>query len=335
MSGRSSGAPLALGALAALLAAGCGSTPNRPIARSPAADPAPASAAARDASGSPVEPEDQVPAQPPAGAGAVVARVAGEPVTAAELLSVWLHRDSPAVRASLEELVLSRLVLAEARRLGVEVEPADVDAAYAEVRRRLEERVAEGGSGLDPERFVRERLGLDPARYFERLRGEARLDLLAERVVRAWLLSTERTEVRVIVVARRDDADVVQAALARGDDFATLADRHNAQGAAGKGGRIPPVVRGDAALARLAFSTPVGETGGPVSEGGQWLFLEVDARPEPLEGDWSEIGPAVLASLRERSIEDPEYWQWKSTMVERYEVDMGPFLDLMGGSLAQ
>ena len=185
------------------------------------------------------------------------------------------------------------------------------------------------------EDFISQRLGLDPVRYLERLEQQTKVDLLAERVVRAWLLTSERAEVSVIVVDKRERADVVQARLAQGEEFGKLAGEFSVEDSASRAGRIPPVVRGPAALSRLAFSTPVGEVGGPVFEGGQWLFLMVDGRPQPLRGNWSEVGQAVQASLEQRPIEDPEYWQWKAAMLDRYEVDMEPFLDLVGEAVSQ
>ena len=54
-----------------------------------------------------------------------------------------------------------------------------------------------------------------------------------------------------------------------------------------------------------------------------------------MEGSWQDVGSAVEASLRDRPVEDPEYWQWKSAMLEVYEVDMTPFLELMGSLTSQ
>ena len=323
---------LALGLLAA-----CGPSPNRPVARTARSTWSAGSdtAVAPGREGTPTDAYASEAASPPGTARRdVAAYVAGAPIYASDLLEAWLFRASPEVRATLEELVLSRLVMTEAARLGVELEPERVERAQGEVVERLEERVAESG-GDDLQEFVRRRLGLDPDRYLDRLARETSVDLLAARVVRAWMLGNERAEVRVIVVDRRDDLDVVQAKLARGEDFAALAARYSIEDSGTDGGRIPPVVRGRSTLARLAFSTPVGEVGGPVFEDGRWLLLRVEARPRPLEGDWDAIGPEVEASLEERAIEDPEYWQWKADVLERYEVDLTPLLELVGEIAAE
>jgi len=264
----------------------------------------------------------------------VVALVAGQPVLVSELLSAWVHRESPTVRTYVEELILSRLVLLEAVRLGIELPESALHEALADTQRRMELDVKQTGGFSGVEDYVRRRLGLDPERYLAEVREQTAIDLLASRVVRAWLLGSERAELRVIVIATREEAEAAQAAIEGGEDFAAVAERTGVGARDGSGGRVPPVVRGPTALARLAFATPVGEVGGPMLEGERWLILRVDARPPRLVGSWEEIGPQVEASLAQRDIEDPEYWQWKAHILESHEVDMRPLLELLGGQLA-
>ena len=335
----------ALRALPALLLVACGSAPNRPLSERPSAS-LPAADAGRDGSlqaasgrgdSAPVSggPVSGGPVSGGPVSGDIVAWVMGQPISAAELLEAWLIRDSLAVRSTLEELIESRMVLAEVAQLGVELEPDTIQAALAKVRGRLEDNVRQSGTGLEVEEFIRRRLALNPQRYMQRLEQETKIDLFAERVVRAWLLASVRAEVRVIILDKREDVDVVQAKLARGEDFAALAGLYSVDDSAAVGGRVPPVVRGPSALARLAFSTPVGEVGGPTLVNEQWLFLTVDARPTPLKGRWSEVGPAVQASLAQRAIEEHEYWQWQAYVAQRYEVDMSPLYELVGDTIAK
>lgn len=323
--------------LGALLA--CAAQPNRrvdpanlerragaaPVA-SASAEPAPSAVPARSSA-----------AEEPHGAGpaAVVARVAGDPIPAGELLALWLHRESPRVRGYLEEIVLSRLVLAEAQRLGVRLPDGDLDRAAEEALGRVAERGRREAPSLTLDDYLRQRLGLDAATFRARLRREREIDLLAERCVRAWLLESERAEVRVLVAEERQVIETARARLSRGEDFSALAEELSVESSAADGGRIPPVVRGESALSRLAFSTPLGDIGGPVFEGGRYLLVKVDALPRPTRGPWVERGPLVEASLAEHGIEDPEYWQWKAAMIERYEVDMEPFLELVGEPLVE
>ena len=89
-------------------------------------------------------------------------------------------------------------------------------------------------------------------------------------------------------------------------------------------------MRGGSGLSAVAFSMEVGAWKGPIEEAGKFVFLEVTGRPEPLVGRWSEIGARVDADLDARPIADPEFWQWKQAMQDRYAVDMSPFLELAG-----
>lgn len=259
----------------------------------------------------------------------VIARVAGQPIHADELLQLWLHRESPKVRDYIEELVLGRLVMAEARKLGMELDRQLVDRTAADAVSQLEEELARREAGMGVDEFIRTRLGLEPGVYRARVHHEAEIDLLASRCVRSWLLASERCEVRVIVIEDLAVVAQVQSALDGGEDFASVARRFSSEESAQLGGRIPPVVRTDTLLSRLAFATPVGEVGGPVLEAGSSLFLLCEARPEPVKGDWSAVATAVEHSLDRRGVEDPEYWQWKSAMIQSYAVDMEPFFQLM------
>ncbi len=269
-----------------------------------------------------------------------VAIVAGHALSSKELLKAWLHQDSPGVRALLDELILSRLVHLEAERLGLALSADDATQAREAAWRRLEEEIERSASGLGTDEFLEARLGLDPLRYRERLGHEAVIDRLAERVVRGWLLTQEHALVRMIVVSGPEKLAQVQAGLAAGESFASLASEFSEEGSAQAGGRVPPVVRGDSPLAQLAFTTQVGEVGGPVPQAGRWLIVKVDQRPAPLGRGGTPEGAErftadILASLAQRPIEDPEYWQWKSAVTRRYEVDMAPLFGIMGDVLAR
>lgn len=258
-----------------------------------------------------------------------VARVAGQPIGVDELVEAWTRRESAVVRRYLDELVLERLVVAEATRLALALEPAEVEAATRGVRSRIEEQVRRAGS-TDLRAFLRREVGLDPDRYLEAAERSAVVELLAERCVRAFTLAQERREVSVILCDDREAADRVVAGLLQGEEFAGLARAHSGDASGEQGGRIPAVLRTTSAISRLAFHTEVGQVGGPLEQGQRWLFVRVDGAPVPQAGPWPAVGRLVLASLEEEPISDPEYWQWKDAMVDRYEVDTDPLLRLIG-----
>lgn len=321
-----------------LLVVACASSRNRPVSEVPSgssevldtahvdADPEdPVAGARADPASAESSSDDALP---------VVARVAGQPIHVDELLAAWLHRESHSVRAYIRELVVARIVMLEAARLGIEVPGSALDEARSDATYRLREEVRKaGGNSVDG--FIQDRLGLNPRRYIATLREQTAIHLYSERVVRSWLLTRERAEVRVIVTEDQASMREVREALADGEDFAAVCARHSIEESKEEGGRIPPVARGTTPLSSLAFSTPVGGLGGPVQQEDRWLLLKVDARPEPISGRWDEIGPEVEASLSARAIEDPEYWQWRSWALSQYEVDMSPLLELSGGALSE
>lgn len=329
----------------ALALTSCGAMANPPPSTQPAdaarieSVPAPA----REPEAAPVPapgPQQQAPPAAPVPAAAMalpsakpitlaIAKVAGRDVDVSELLGLWLHQDSLQVLEHLDHIVLGRLVLAEAARLSVTIDPEVSDRAYKNAVDTIEKTISAKRPGLTLDRYVDEALGLDPVRYRDFLRDESLRGLLAERVVRAWILGSERSEVRVIAVKTEEDSRKVSEALAAGEAFEEVAKRLSADSSAKEGGRVPSVVRGDSPIARLAFQTEIGQVGGPQYEKGAWLFVKVEARPEPTTGDWKAVGPAVMKSLAEGPVVELEVSQWKPVMVERYGVDITPLMKLV------
>lgn len=324
--------------------------PRTPEVRS-AAEPEPAPAepgpAAVQPAVQPGEPAGSEPERAPAGPAAPpvagvelpsdlpVAVVNGQRIGVAELLATVLQRDTLVLREHLDRLVSSYLALQEAGRLGIVLDPALVDERVTADRGAVAEAVERGGSGLSVEAFIRVQFGLDPERYFERMRRESIQRLVTERAVRAWLLGSERVEARAIVAPDEGVLEQVRAALAAGRPFGEVAREFSVDESASKGGRIQPITLSERTpISQLAFATPVGEIGGPMPlDDTSSLLLLVEGRPEPLEGDWSAIGAAVEASLREKPVGDPEFWPWRLEMERRYPVDLTPFYELVGEPL--
>jgi len=263
-------------------------------------------------------------------AAPVVARVAGQDITAQDLLSSWMFRDSTAVRGLLDRLVLDGLVRAEASRLGLRLPPEVVANEWNQLVAEYEKEVQKSAPGVSMDRFIQTRLGMDPARYRQRMEARSLFDLLAERCVRAFTLESEAVQAKMIVVPSRAEADKVEAGLAMGRDFGELASKFSQDPSAEDGGRIPPVVRSAAAISRLAFATPIGQVGGPLVENGRHIYLQVEAVMPGDPGPWAELGPKVEASLKTLPIEDLEFLQWQAMVSARYEVDTSPLLRLVG-----
>lgn len=263
------------------------------------------------------------------GSDVVIARVAGEEIYAGELLSFWMHNRSDEVREMLEHLVSAKLIGLEARRLGIEVDDDEIELGLLQSIQEIEAEIRKQDPATSFREFVEVRLGLDSKRYKTQLRWEVERKLLGERVVRAFIMGQERTELKVIVLRSKAEIEAAEQRIEDGEDFEVVARELSIDPSSGFGGHIPPVLRNGTALSALAFATPPGARGGPLQMEGRWLLLEVDARLEPVVGDWDEVGEAVLASLRDAPLADAEYWQWKTEMRERYNRDLEPFFELV------
>jgi parvulin-like peptidyl-prolyl isomerase len=259
-----------------------------------------------------------------------VAMVGDKPITVRELFAQWVHQNAIEALDQLDHLVLTHLVQEEARRLNVRIDPDVAQAKYSEVVVQIEQKIGEKRPNVSLDQWVDQVLGLDPLVYRTQLREDALSQLLAERVTRAFMLESEHAEMRVIVVKSEEKLKEAQAALAGGEAFAEVAKRLSSDPSAKDGGRVPPVIRSDTVMGKLAFQTKVGEIGGPQYSQGAWLLVKVEALPTPLTGNWPEISATVEKSLSERHIEELEFTQWKGAMLRRYRVDLSPFLRLAG-----
>jgi len=313
--------------------------PPRPAPTLAASDPGAAVdettvvAQAQDGSAAAVDPEiDQEeggPAPEPLPGPLVLGSVAGAPITATDLLLGWYEVSGRDVWLVVEKLVAIRLSFAEAERLSIRLAPDAVEERVASERAELEEEARKKGYSVED--YVTGQLGVAPDVYFERLRLATIRQMLAERAVRCWTLGSENRAIRLIVVAEPELMAAIQAELAAGADFAELARRHSVDETAKRDGLLPYVVRQEhSPLARLAFSTPSGDLGGPLETSGHHFLIRVEQVRAPLEGDWRTIGPAVEESLAEHPVGDSEFLYWKLAMEDRYPIDMRRLKSLLG-----
>jgi parvulin-like peptidyl-prolyl isomerase len=248
----------------------------------------------------------------------------------ADLLGLWMQRDSFELFRQAKHLVANKLVELEARRLSISLDAELAEKRYKESVADIEKSLAKDRPGIKLDDFVSRVLGLDPLRYRERLRTDAARGVLAERCVRAYLLENEHAELRLIAVQSEDALKKVQAALASGAEFAAVAKENSVDPSSKQGGRMSGVVKSNSIMGRLAFNTPVGSVSAPEYAQGVWLLIKVEGRPAPITGGWKELRSAVEASLADWKIDDVEYKQWETAMGERYSVDLAPLLALSG-----
>jgi foldase protein PrsA len=120
-------------------------------------------------------PPQYSPAPLPAG-DTVVATVNGEPIRASELIQVsyeWF------AATAIEELILERVIEQEARKQGVSVSNAEVEARY---QQQLQNAEAQVPPGMSLDDFLK-RNQFPPSRLFARIRSQMMAEKLVERQV--------------------------------------------------------------------------------------------------------------------------------------------------------
>jgi hypothetical protein len=263
-------------------------------------------------------------AAPAAGAWAeevpIVGVVGDRPIELPTFLSRLWMRENQAARDVLENLVIARLAMLEADRLSVGLLPEDVDEILEQAYEAMRARLKEAGSELTVEEHIRQNLEMDPGFYHTHLRDDAIVQLLLQRCVRAWALENDRAVVHMLDTDQAS-AEAFEAGTSSFDDLA----------AAAGGFERMEIVRSERnELARLAFATEVGGVGGPLVRGGSFLLVRVVEKHDGVQGDWSTVGAAVLASLADGPVAEREFIQWRAAMIPRYKVNLTPFADLVG-----
>lgn len=260
-----------------------------------------------------------------------IATVDGVPVLASELLALWHNQETRRVYEYVSTIVDAHIARADARRIGLTLDPALVEQRVTDIVMQIEEKLEEQAPGMTIREYASQRLGLDPDNYIAGLRASQSRALLVERVVRAWVLTQEHARIRVVIVTNEELAAEVTAALEAGRPFTEVASELSEDESASRGGLLPPVIRTEQLLlSRLAFATREGGVTGPVEDGGRILWVHVERFVPALEADWSQIRGTVEADLAARPLDEYEFLQWKSFVDTRHEVDMRPFLRLVG-----
>lgn len=262
----------------------------------------------------------------------VLVSVGGVPVRTSDLLTSLRHRDTDLLNFHLNLLVGERLAELDAAELGLELSGALIDTRA----RAFEQRFASQLDGAALDDVLENELGVDPAAFRARLAGEARRELLVERVVRAWTLSQDSARMRIAVVPT-DQVESLRTRFEAGESFASLARDASLDPTAREGGLVPFVVRSERSrLGRLAYRTEPATFGGPIElDPGQdvRLVFVVEERRDGLAGGWDRLRTAVESSLAEAPMDDEEFVQWQIDAEQRNGVDLAPISELVGEDL--
>jgi len=266
----------------------------------------------------------------------VLARVNGEPLTSREVekrmaflelaygrrLSArdyWENRG-----AVVDFLIEEKMLLQEARRRGIAPGPEEVQA----FERRIKEEIARrhfGGSAQALEKALAQR-GVMPADLASYARDQVTLDLLWRRItapvrvtpeeVRAYYDENpeefrvpERVLLREIRTDSREAAEQAREEIARGRDFAQVAQVYHRDPLARQtGGQVGYISRGSRELPeeveKVAFSLPPGGVSGVVESHVGFHLLKVEEKVAEKVYSFDEVRGGIEAELLRRKKEE-------------------------------
>lgn len=254
------------------------------------------------------------------------AEVDGQKIPAAELRRAVDERveDNPELKREdvageiLQRLVSDQVVLNYARKRGIDVTPAEVEARLREIH---------GQDWKDPDPAYRESVRREmivERTAFADLGQRARVPDSALRAYyeehRAEYATAARVQIRQIVVAERPKAEALRQQAEGGADFAALAQQNSIAPEAKDGGQLPPFAKGELPEAfDRAFDTEPGKIS-PVIESpyGFHLFL-VEARLPPHETSFEEARDKIAVLLNDRAL-DSLRKDWERELRKKAEI---------------
>jgi parvulin-like peptidyl-prolyl isomerase len=264
----------------------------------------------------------------PAGPDPVVVRGAGVEVRASEAFESLLFHFREEALETLRKLAVDAVARAEAARLGVHGEEADLASEVAreleELRKRIE---TEYAGALDVDRFLEEELLTTREDYERSLRRFVEVRRLTALLIRYDQIRSERVVIREIVARDREHAEELRAKLAEGAEFAALARGESTSLSRADGGRLPPFDREhDHPAAELAFAGTVGSIVGPIEDlrGGspRYVLARILERIPARDVPFDAVSAEIAQGLQARPIERFEYEAFFRKASRRYPVEM-------------
>lgn len=229
----------------------------------------------------------------------------------------------------LDQLVLIRIQEQRARQLGIQVTPAEIDAAIAGVRE--ESRLSEDLLA----QLLRER-GVSPQEYRRDIENQLRLSKLVQREIRAKVAATdaevaswfaerrqdwyrpEKVRIRHLLVplpaaasadeieAGRVKAETLLSRARSGAEFPALVREQTPGAAADLDPVSGEIARGELspALEETAFGLAVGEVGGPVLGPAGFHLIQVVEKTPAFEPKLDEVRASIEQKILDKKTRD-------------------------------
>ena len=213
-----------------------------------------------------------------------------------------------AERSALDDLITRHILLREAQRLGVSVEPGEEDMAFGKAH----------GAQWGESKLVEsaKRTGEDVKRLRQEVRRQLLTTRLAERVTSDVAVGDEEVQryyqahqqafavpgtahLRLLIVGSREEAERLRQQVLAGEDFGKLVQAHTKGGAKERGGDLgwvdprmlpAPLAAAVEAIPRTGI-TPV------VEAGGRYYLVRVEARLAPRQLALTEVQDQIRQML--------------------------------------
>jgi peptidyl-prolyl cis-trans isomerase C len=268
----------------------------------------------------------------------VVATVNGDPITLAEFqerfgrMGIKPERDAvPEIKVEfLNRLIERKMMLIEAKRKRIKVEPPEID-------KKMEALRAEYGKDI---KDLLANQGVD----FEKWKSDIWEDIMIERLiarevnkrvsvapsdVRRYYQANpqeferpERVRVRQIVVATEEEAKKVEERLQTGADFATLAREKSTAPEADRGGDLGYFALGEMpAEFNVVFGLSKGGISGIVKSPYGFHVFKLEEKRQAGRMGLDEVSKGITEKLQ-REKEDSRYKQWLKELRSRTKFDV-------------
>jgi len=221
-------------------------------------------------------------------------------------------------KSLLDQLIDTRIILAEAQKMGMTVPQDELDDAFT----RLKKSYPQGGF----DELLRNDAAL--RRWKERLRQRLLIEKVINRVsqptaaidddaVRKYykkhrtdFIASDQVRARQIVVKSRQEAEDLLKRIKRGDSFEELAKKHSITPEADQGGDLGFFGRGDMPEEfDVVFSLQVGETSGIVQSPYGYHLFQVVAKRGEKESNFDEVKDRIRKMIAQEE-EEKVFQRW-------------------------
>ena len=258
------------------------------------------------------------------------------PVTYDEVGQYMRTQDPQAFARGLDGVLLERITRDSARAHKVTVPVATLaratTARVQDWRRRLIRSARAENRQVDPDIWLRQVAGLEPAEFRAFMRRHAEVELLQNLLLRYEEITQPTVSVSIMVVDKKEEADGVVQRLGTGSAFDKEARAHSVHATAAEGGKIEfPLLRedfNDSAVQTELFVAEAGAVLGPypVSGGGKTFYhvYRLDSRRGGRIVPYTEVEKEIAQGLEARPAAVAEYERWRRRVLLRHRFKAAP-----------